>query len=45
MDYGITPLKVEEDQSDVERLFVEEGYLNEENMVGTSSCCDNHESR
>ncbi|MEG2773599.1 MAG: translation initiation factor IF-2, partial [Lactococcus sp.] len=34
MDYGITPVKkVEEDQSDIERLFVEEGYLNEENMV------------
>ena len=24
---------MEEDQSDIERLFVEEGYLNEENMV------------
>lgn len=34
MDYGITPIKkVEEDASDIERLFVEEGYLNEEEMV------------
>ncbi|GBG97554.1 translation initiation factor IF-2 [Lactococcus termiticola] len=34
MDYGITPeKKVEEDTADLERLFVEEGYLNEENMV------------
>ncbi len=34
MDYGITPVKkVEEDESDIERLFVEEGYLNEDEMV------------
>jgi len=34
MDYGITPVKkVEEDKSDIERLFVEEGYLNEESMI------------
>ncbi|MDR2977470.1 MAG: translation initiation factor IF-2 [Streptococcaceae bacterium] len=34
MDYGITPeKKVTEDKADIERLFVEEGYLHEENMV------------
>ncbi len=34
MDYGIEAVKkVEEDKTDIERLFVEEGYLNEENMV------------
>lgn len=34
MDYGVTPVKkVEEDKSDIERLFVEEGYLNEDEMV------------
>lgn len=34
MDYGVTPVKkVEEDKSDIERLFVEDGYLKEENMV------------
>ncbi|GAB2024660.1 translation initiation factor IF-2 [Lactovum odontotermitis] len=34
LDYGITPeKKVTEDKSDIERLFVEEGYLHEENMV------------
>lgn len=34
MDYGVTPLKkVEEDKSDIERLFVEEGYLNEDKLV------------
>ncbi|MDR0300384.1 MAG: translation initiation factor IF-2 [Streptococcaceae bacterium] len=34
MDYGITPeKKVQEDKADIERLFVEEGYLNEENMI------------
>ena len=34
MDYGIEAIKkVEEDKTDIERLFVEEGYLNEDNMV------------
>ncbi|HEY0222328.1 MAG TPA: translation initiation factor IF-2 [Lactovum miscens] len=34
IDYGIAPeKKVQEDKSDIERLFVEEGYLNEDNMV------------
>ncbi|MQW22271.1 MULTISPECIES: translation initiation factor IF-2 [unclassified Lactococcus] len=34
MDYGIEAVKkVEEDKTDIERLFVEEGYLKEENMV------------
>ena len=34
MDYGITPeLKVEVDNADIERLFVEDGYLKEEDMV------------
>lgn len=34
MDYGITPeKKITEDKSDIERLFVEEGYLSEEEMT------------
>lgn len=34
MDYGITPEKhVEVDDADIERLFIEEGYLNENNMT------------
>lgn len=34
MDYGVEAVqKVEEDKSDIERLFVEEGYLDEDKMV------------
>ncbi|GFH41362.1 translation initiation factor IF-2 [Lactococcus insecticola] len=34
LDYGITPeQKVEEDKTDIERLFIEEGYLNEDALV------------
>ncbi|GFH43176.1 hypothetical protein Hs30E_17270 [Lactococcus hodotermopsidis] len=34
MDYGITPeKKVEEDKTDIERLFIEDGYLNEAALV------------
>lgn len=33
MDYGVEAIKkVEEDKTDIERLFVEEGYLNEDKM-------------
>ena len=34
LDYGVTPeKKVEEDKTDIERLFIEEGYLNEDELV------------
>ncbi|WP_460055151.1 translation initiation factor IF-2 [Pseudolactococcus yaeyamensis] len=34
LDYGVTPeKKVEEDKTDIERLFIEEGYLNEAELV------------
>lgn len=34
LDYGVTPeKKVEEDKTDIERLFIEDGYLNEDQLV------------
>jgi translation initiation factor IF-2 len=34
LDYGVTPeKKVEEDKTDIERLFIEDGYLNEDKLV------------
>ncbi|MBR6896297.1 MAG: translation initiation factor IF-2 [Lactococcus sp.] len=34
LDYGVTPeKKVEEDKTDIERLFIEEGYLNEDQLI------------
>ncbi len=34
LDYGVTPeKKAEEDKTDIERLFIEEGYLNEDELV------------
>ena len=34
LDYGVTPeKKVEEDKTDIERLFIEEGYLYEDELV------------
>ncbi|MGX7048671.1 translation initiation factor IF-2 [Lactococcus piscium] len=34
LDYGVTPeKKVEEDKTDIERLFIEEGYLNEDKLI------------
>ncbi|GAX47635.1 translation initiation factor IF-2 [Pseudolactococcus reticulitermitis] len=34
LDYGVTPeKKVEEDKTDIERLFIEDGYLNEDELV------------
>jgi translation initiation factor IF-2 len=34
LDYGVTPeKKVEEDKTDIERLFIEDGYLNEAELV------------
>ena len=34
LDYGVTPeKKVEEDKTDIERLFIEEGYLTEDELV------------
>jgi translation initiation factor IF-2 len=34
LDYGVTPeKKVEEDKTDIERLFIEDGYLNEAELI------------
>ncbi|MDR1606022.1 MAG: translation initiation factor IF-2 [Streptococcaceae bacterium] len=34
LDYGVTPeKKVEEDKTDIERLFIEDGYLNEDELI------------
>ena len=34
LDYGVTPeKKVEEDKTDIERLFIEDGYLNEDQLI------------
>ena len=44
--YGIeAKQKVEVDNADIERFFVEDDYLNEDELVETSTSCDHHGTR